>query len=173
MTADAGVADDVEAAAHAKCHILENVLKSNAGRPGREAIADHDRQMLASCLANARKQIENERRQRQAEEDARVEAEKRDAAEDRERERKANDPVFQREALSESLCDATWRKKCALAAIAAEKKLSKRAGVVNLRLLQDQKEILRDAENDIREAQQELKAKKLKPLACKPAECEQ
>lgn len=109
---------------------------------------------------------QGERRTERAEEDER-------AQEDLERERKEKDPAYQREKWSESLCDGVWRKKCALAAIAAEKKLAKRAGVVNLRLLQDQKEILKDAENDIREAQRELKAMKMKPLACKPAECEQ
>jgi hypothetical protein len=176
ITSDAGAADDIEAAAHAGCVTQENVLKHSLGRPPgpeRETLVNHNRMMLETCLANRRKHIEKERRERQADEENRVQAEQREQAEARERERKENDPVYQREAISELLCGAIWRKRCALAAIAAEKKLAKRAGVVNLRVLQDNKEILKEAEDEIRENQRELKARHLKALACKPAECEE
>ena len=199
LAADAGAADDIEASARARCTTEQNALRYNESKRGAEAeqLAAHYREMLATCLAKARKRIADERRQQQAiaegqadgerrrqeaqaseEERARQErenfAQMRVKAEEgqRERERREHDPAFQREQLSESLCDAVWRRSCALASIAKEKKLAKRVGVVNLRLLQDKKEELRDAEEDIRNTQREMKERRFKPQPCKPPECD-
>lgn len=77
-----------------------------------------------------------------------------------------SDKVTQQIVQTLSLCDANARRANALIEIAKERRYSRRAGVVDLRSLQDQKDALRDADDSAAAAKRELRHFGVKPLSC-------
>lgn len=77
-----------------------------------------------------------------------------------------SDPAAARKLSSAQICRATKERAATVAELAKEKRLTREAGVVNLELLREYQNTLRDDDEEIASARQTLATIKLRPLSC-------
>jgi len=168
---------------------IENHKRSSSGRSPAvvQAVASAYDQALERCRARVRAAVAREKAVEEAgaairERDSRIaadrKAEEESAAAARRRGAEADAAFDQLVATARRdrktmqvvhtlcLCDAVARRAMALEGIAKERRYAKVAGVVSRSELQDQKELLMEADDDAAAARSELKAIGAKALAC-------
>lgn len=133
--------------------VIDAQVKAAFASAAADQRAAHDREQAQMDAARARL-----RQEKQAEE------EQQDSVEQR-----SSDPAWTRPILTAMLCRATEEKRATLATVAKERRLAKQVGVIDLELMREYQNAIRDDDKEIETAKRELAARKLKPIGCSDA----
>jgi hypothetical protein len=137
-----------------------------AGEAHQAAIAKMIAERQAARAVQAKRQADYEEareRARLAQAESRKQAL---SAAGAEQERLLAEPRWSGPLLSALLCSAQHERDATSREIAKEKRLAREVGVVNLRLMGDYQDTLRDDDERIRSARQQLAQIKVKPMIC-------